>query len=114
MVHLSFYTIALGAIADRDIQIPTSWSVRQQRSAVTNRQKIRWCGFHDNKRYTNFRLVRTNWQGSRTNACTNALNSNPRTQRFSSRCCSCQRPVATGSISAHQALRFQANAVITM
>ena len=50
----------------------------------------------------------------RTKAFTKVLNSIFSTHSLSARCWSCQRPGSSGSDKAHQAFRFQANAVITM
>ena len=60
------------------------------------------------------RPLRTIWHGSTHERIHKRLELQPQHPRFSSRCRSCQRPGASGSISAHHAFRFHANAVITM
>ena len=57
----------------------------QHRSTSTRRKKIAWVGFHDSKRYTRRRPLRTIWHGSRTNACTKVLNSKRSTHCLSAR-----------------------------
>ena len=62
----------------------------QCRSGIANwssKRKNTPCqGFQASKRYTSRRAVRTIWQGIRTNALTNVLNSIRNTRCFSSRC----------------------------
>ena len=70
-------------------------------------------GSTPNNRYTIRRPVERTCAGILSIAARNVLNSIRNNFRFSSRCDSCQRPVS-GSTSAAQAFRLQANDAITM
>jgi hypothetical protein len=90
------------------------WAATYRRRRDSKRKKIDRCGFQPRMRNTIWRAVRITWHGIKLKAFTNVLNSMPSTRRLSSRCRSCQRPGASGSISAHHALSVHANAVITI
>ena len=70
-----------------------------QRNAWTPRKNTGSHRFHDSRRYTIRRPVRTIWQGNAIKACRNRLNSSVSTDCFSAACLSAQRPRAGNHLS---------------